>query len=310
VRVPIPLVLLLSFGVIGGVWWYGTRKTDFLTPPAEAKLAENKARVESSLPQADHPDNAVAVPVVVPDPVTPPPVEKPKSPLVLGDFNTPPTLQEYAEFASKGAAHLMDLAVLLEAEGESQRALLAWERVLDAGKADEGQTAAAIGAIKRLRTTLPPWNTDRAKTIAITLHAGTGKKNAKTLTPIVEETARELERASAGILKVTATVTAGRDNLSSKVPAPVAMWLAGPGKGAVSTPVRSFTVGSQKTLHDDLLKTVFLLASGYLAHESAQSPPAALTAGDKALDALTHQITRLKWQELGIALNRPPKKDE
>jgi len=303
------VVLLLSFTVIGGVWWYGTRKTDFLTPPAEAKLAENRARVESSLPQADHPDNAVSVPAAAPDPATPPAPEEPKPTLVLGDFSTPPGLQEYAEFAPKGAAHLMDLAVLLEAEGESQRALLAWERVLDTGKADEGQTTAAIAAIKRLRPTLPAWNTDRSKVITITLHAGTGKKNAKALTPIVEETARELERASAGILKVTATVTVGRGSLSATAPAPVALWLAGPGKGAVSTPVRSFTVGSLKTLHDDLLKTVFLLVSGYLAHESSQAPPAALTAGDKPLDALTYQITRRKWQELGTSLNRPPKKD-
>jgi len=310
VRVPIPLVLLLSFAVVGGVWWYGTRKADFLTSPGDAKLAANRVRVESALPQADHPDNAVAVPAVAVEPATAPVVDEPKPAIVLGDFSTPPTLQEYVEFAPKGAAHLMELAVLLETEGETQRALLAWERVLDTGKADEGQTSTAIAAVKRLRSTLPAWNTDRTKTIAVTLHAGTGKKNAKALTPIVEETARELERASAGILKVTATVTAGRDTLSAKAPAPVALWLTGPGKGAVSTPVRSFTMGSQKTLHEDLLKTVFLLVSGYLAQDASQSPPAAMTAGAKPLDALTHQITRLKWRELGTSLNRPPKKDD
>lgn len=295
---------------MGGVWWYATRKSDFVTPPGAAKLTETRARVESSLPQANHPDNAVATPAAVPEPVPAPAVEEPKPTLVLGDLSAPPGLREYAEYAPKGAAHLMDLAVLLEAEGESQRALLAWERVLDASKADESQITAAMGAIKRLRPTVPAWNTDRTKAIAITLHAGTGKNNAKALTPVVEETARELEHASAGILKVTATVTVGRGKLSVTAPAPVALWLAGPGKGAASTPVRSFTVGSPKSLHDDLLKTVFLLVSDYLAHESSQSPPAALTAGDKPLDALNSQITRLKWQELGTALNRPPKKDD
>ena len=303
------MVLLLSFSVVGGVWWYGTRKADFLTPPGNAKLADDRARVEASLPQPDHPENSVAVPVAPPDPLPSPAVEDPKPPLVLGDFSTPPSLQEYAEYAPKGAGHLMDLAVMLEAEGEPQRTLLAWERVLDAGKADEAQTAAAITAIKRLRPTLPLWNTDRSKAIAITLHAGTGKKNAKALTPILEETARELEHASAGILKVTATVTPGRDNLSAKTPSPVALWLTGPGKSAVSTPVRSFTVGSQKTWHDDLLKTSFLLVSGYLAHESSQSPPG-MAPGDKPLDALTFQITRFQWQELGTLLNRPPKNDD
>ena len=294
---------------MGGVWWYTTRKSDFVSPPSAAKLAETRSRVESSLPQANHPDNAVAAPAPTPDPAPPAAVEDPKPPIVLGDLSVPPGLREYADFAPKGAAHLMDLAALLEAEGEAQRALLAWERVLDTCKADESQLTAATVAIKRLRPTVPPWNADRSKTIAITLHAGTGKKNAKSLTPVVEQIARELEQASAGILKVTATVTVGHGKLSVTAPAPVALWLAGPGKGAVSTPVRSFTVDSAKSWHDDLLKTVFLLVSDFLAHESSQTPPVALTAGDKPLDALSCQITRLKWQELGTALNRPPKKD-
>ena len=282
-----------------------------MAPPSKSKEAEIRARVESSVPQAaGHPDNAVAVPAGPVEPATPPVVDEPKPPIVLGDFSVPPTLREYAEFAPKGAAHLMELAALLVTEGESQRALLAWERVLDTSKADEGQTSAAIAAIKHLRPTVPIWNPDRAKAMAITLHASTGKKNAKTLTPIIEETAREMERASAGILKVTATVTAGRDNLGAKAPAPVALWLAGPGKGAVSTPVRSFTVGSQKTLRDDLQKTVFLLVGGYPARDGSQPASAAMTAADKPLDALTYQITRLQWQELGTALNRPPKKDD
>ena len=242
--------------MIGGVWWYGTRKADFLTPPPASKLAENRARVESSLPQVDHPDNAVAVPAGAVEPAPPPPEEL-KPAIVLGDLSSPPTLQEYAEFAPKGAAHLLDLAALLEAEGEFQRALLAWERVLDTGKADATQAGTAIAASQRLRPTLPAWNTDRAKAIAITLHAGTSSKNAKTLTPVLEETAREMERASAGILKVTAIVTSGRGRLTATTPVPVALWLAGPTKGSVSTAVRSFTVGSPKSLRDDLLKTVF-----------------------------------------------------
>ncbi len=303
------MVLLLSFTVIGGVWWHATRKADFLTPPPDSKLAENRARVESSLPQADHPDNAVAVPAVPIDPPPQPPVEEPKPAIVLGDLSTPPTLQEYAEFAPKGAEHLMDLAVLLEAEGEFQRALLAWERVLDTGKADARQSSAAVTAVKRLRPTLPAWNKDRAKTIAIILHAGTGRKNAKALTPVLEETARDLERASAGILKVTAIVTAGRGSLAAPAPAPVAVWLTGSHKGAVSTAVMSFTVGSPKSLHDDLLKTVFLVVSGALEHAPSHPPPP-LAATEKPLGALTHHVTRRQWQEFGTLLNRPPKKSD
>ena len=308
-RVPIPLVLFLALAVSGGVWWYGTRYADFLTPPSAAKLAEIRASLESSLPQADHPDDAVSVPAIVKNPPPAAPVEEPKPAMVLGDLATPPTLREYSDLAPKGAGHLINLAVLLEVEGEFHRALLAWERALDMGKPDEAQATAAIASIKRLRPTLPDWNTHPAKAIAITLHAGTGKKSATTLAPILEQTARDLERASAGILKVTATVTAGRSNSSASSAAPVALWLAGPTKHSLSTKVLSFTLTSPKSLHDDLLKSVFLIVRSDLGHATSHTPPA-LAKNDNLLEALNSRITRLDWHELGTRLNRPPVKDE
>ncbi len=311
-RIPIPLVILLCASVIGGVWWNGTHQMDFLTPPSEAKLAEIRSKVESSLPPADHPNDAISVPAVIPEPTPPPPPpEEPKPEIELGDLASPPTLQEYTDRAPKGAAHLVELAALLETKGQFQRALLAWERVLDIGKPDSTQTAAAISAIKRLRPTLPDWNTDPARTITITLQAGTGKKTAKTLKPILEETARELERASAGILKVSAVVTAGRDSKkAASGPAPVALWLAGPGKKSRSTEVLSFTVGPPDTLREEVRKTVFQVLRGYLGHKSGQSPPPAAPDGSPVLDALNSHITRLYWHELGTMLGHPPEKSD
>lgn len=310
-RVPIPLVVFLSLAVVVGVWWYGSRNADFLTPPSAAKLAEIRASVESSLPPADHPAETVPAPPEITEPAPPPPAEEVKPSIDLGDLNAPPSLQEYSDHAPKGAAHLIELAVLLEAEGEFQRALLAWERVLDAGKPEEGQAAAAITAIKRLRPTLPDWNTEPAKAIAITLHAGAGKKTARIITPVLEETARDLEHASAGILKITAKVTAGRDQKRAADPAPVALWLTGPNKESRSTEVLSFTVASPETLREQIHKTVFSILRGYLGHATtAQTPPPALGDGTPALDALNSHITRRHWQELGTALNHPPEKTE
>lgn len=61
-RVPIPVVILLIFSVIGGVWWTQTRDLDFLTAPSPARLEEIRLRVESSFPQTQHPGNAIAAP--------------------------------------------------------------------------------------------------------------------------------------------------------------------------------------------------------------------------------------------------------
>jgi hypothetical protein len=308
--VPIPWVLFLSLVMIGGVGWYGTRKTDFLTPPTASQLAACRAKVALSLTPTDHQNDVIAVPAVVADPATPTPAEEPKPTMILGDLDSPPTLQEYSDLAPKGAAHLIDLAVLLEVEGEFQRALLAWERVLDTGKPDPSQTNTACIAIKRLRPTLPDWNTNRAKAIAITLHAGTSNKSAKSLTPVLTETARELERASAGLLQVTAVLSTGRVAGHASGSTPVALWLAGPNKTSASTEVLSVAIGSPKSLHDDLLKTLLLVIRKHLGHATSHPPPAALPNAGKPLDALNHLITRLNWHELGTTLNRTPKKDE
>jgi hypothetical protein len=303
VRVPIPLVILLSILVVGGVWWHGSRDKDFLTPPSEQRLALIREKVESSAPKASPPEMPPPPPIEEAPP--PPPPEEPKPVIELGDLSSPPVLQEYLEHADKGAGYFVELAALLEAQGESQRALLAWERVLDSGKPDESQTHAAISAIKRLRPTVANWKTDPKRALAITLQAGTGRKTAKKLTPILEETARELERASAGILKVTAKVTAGKDTRSASAPAPVAVWLTGPARNARSTEVLSFTVGAPEKLNDEVRQTVFQILRGFLGRKAGQCPPPALLEEEPLTEALGTHITRLHWQELGTLLNQP-----
>jgi hypothetical protein len=308
VRVPIPVVIPLVLAVVWGVWWSNTRHMDFLTPPSAEKLEIVRARVESSLPRVDQPEDSISAPPVVkePDP-PPPPVEEPE--LDLGDLTTPPTLQNYGELAPQGSAYLIELATGLEKKGEFQRALLAWERVIDLTKPDDSQAITAISSIKRLRPTLPNWNAKPEGQIQVTLHAGAGTTLAKTLPPVLAEVTRDLEAASSGIVKFTATVTAGKTSSSSaKGPPPVAVWLAGPGKQFTSTEVLSFTVDSPDALRENILKNIFLLVRGYLSQSTAYNPPAELAGGENPLSALNFRVTRLCWSEFAAALNVPVKK--
>ncbi|MEO8614218.1 MAG: hypothetical protein ABI600_03685 [Luteolibacter sp.] len=306
-RVPIPVVIFLIISVMGGVWWHGTRQKDFLTPPSLEKLAEVRTRVESSFPQTDKVVDAISEPVIAEKPVV---VEPPKPEIDLGDLAATPTLAQYGERAFQGAPQLIELAAALEAKGQFQRALLAWERVLDLAKPDANQASAAISAIKRLRPTLPDWNTDPAKAIPITLHAGTGSKMAKALTPVLQQAARDLERASAGMVKVIPEVTAGKSSLPAKGPTPVALWLAGPLKKSISTEVMSFTVEAADSSHQDMMKTIFELVRNFLGQSTSYTPPIALADQDNPQDALNFRITRLCWNEFATSLNLPPKKEE
>ena len=299
------MVILLVLAIVGGVWWSNTRHLDFLTPPSEAKLQAIRIRVESSLPREDQPDDAISVPVVkAPEP--PPVIEQPE--MDLGDLTTPPTLQSYGELSPQGAAHLIELATGLEKKGEFQRALLAWERVVDLTPADAAQAATAVSSIERLRPTLPQWNSKPEAGIHITLHAGTGKKQAATLTPILEAVGRDLEAASSGVVKITTAVTAGKTSTPAKGPTPVALWLAGPDKKSPATETLSFTVDSPEALRGDILKTVFQLVRSHLSRATKYTPPAALAAGEEPQGALNFRITRLCWSEFAAALNLPPVK--
>ncbi len=283
------------------MWWKNTRHMDFMTPPSEARLVEVRQSVESSFSNAKRVEPIAVPPVVEP----PPPPEPPKPVVDLGDLTTPPTLQSYGEISPQGTDHLIKLATALEEKGEFQRALLAWERVIDLTKPDAAQSATAISAIKRLRPTLPDWNTKPETAIQIQLQAGTGKKLAKTLTPILEGVARDLERASSGIVKINTTVTPGKTN---KALTPVAIWLTGPGKKPVSTEVLSFTVDSPDKLQEEIHKTVFVLVRTYLSKSTAYTPPVELGAGENPMEALAFRITRLGWSEFATSLNVPPKK--
>ena len=292
---------------MGGVWWHGTRNKDFITPPTPEKLTEIRARVESSFPQTDKVVDAISEPILVEKPVV---VEPPKPEIDLGDLSAIATLSQYAERAPQGAPQLIELAAALEAKGQFQRALLAWERVIDLAKPDVNQANTAISAIMRLRPTLPDWNTDPAKAIAITLHAGTGKKMAKALTPVLQQVAHDLEKASSGMIKITPEVIAGKSSLPVKGPTPVAIWLTGPLKKSTSTEVMSFTAVAADSSHQEMMKTVFGLVRNFLGQSTSYTPPVALADHESPQDALHFRITRLCWNEFAASLNLPQKKEE
>ncbi len=305
-RVPIPVVILLIFAVVSGIWWGNTRRMDFMTPPSSTALEQIRTRIESSLPRPVETDDAVPSPIEEPQAPPAPPEPPPKPPVDLGDLTSPPLLHDYKSRADLGADGLIELATELEKKGEFQRGLLAWERVMDSAKPDEAQSALAISAIQRLRPTLPDWNTNRQLAIQVTLHAGTGKRLAKTLTPILGEVARTLETSSAGIIHVKVKVTAGKTNTAANEPKPVALWFAGPDKKSPSTDVLAFTMDSPDSLRVEIYETLFLIIRGHLSRTATIRPPGALKAGEDPQQALHSRVTRLSWSSFATSLNSPP----
>ncbi len=307
-RIPLPIAIVLAIVMPLGIWWLGTRKLDFLTPPAEAQLIAIRKQTEASLPRLEiqppkpapkNPPSNAAPPVTSTD-------KPPDLTLEIGDLNPNPGLNTYTDVASKGPRYLIELASLLETSGEFARALLAWERVLDATTPEPAQAATASAALKRLRPGLPVWNRDSGKAIPIVLHATTGTKLEKPLKPILEQAAQDLQRASSGILKVSIKITPNRKNAPTNGPATVDIWLTGAaGKSPAADPI-SFTVTKPKTLSSDTLRKISILTSKRLGKIRPLPALPPVATDENPLGALEFRITRLSWQQFGHSLNAPP----
>jgi hypothetical protein len=304
-RIPLLAAIPLCLLTVILIWWAATRRMDFLTPPSEARLNEIRNEALASLPTSRLEDDAISIKV-------PPPDDDPTVPLVaapvdaadLGDIKSPPALDAYSERAPEGSAKLLALAGALEQAGAFQRALLAYERILDLSESDPEQIQSAVSSIRRLKPTLPDWNTDPGSAAQAVIHIGTGEKFAEILPEIITKITRELNTASSGIIRFSHELHIGRTIQTTGAPTPVAIWITGSGEDAISTDVLSFTTDDPETLRNDLLKTAFNLIRGHLSKAASYNPaPEAL---DDPLAALESHITRLLWNEFGKTLRPEP----
>lgn len=301
-RIPFFIAIPAGLLTIVLVWWIGTNEMDFLTPPSEARLEKIREEALASLPVSRMEDDAISIKVPLPeqDATAPDPIQF-TEPIDLGELNAPPSLDAYSDRAPEGSDQLLALANALEIEGKFQRALLAYERALDLSQSNPEQIQTAVGAIYRLKPTLPLWNSEPSEAAPIVIHIGTGERFAEVLPDILQEISADLRNASSGLINFSEKLHIGKSIQTNDGPTPVAVWITGPEKGSPSTDVLSFTTNDPEKLRNDLLKTIFNLIRGHLSKSSSYTP--APEAFDDPLQALDSHITRLLWKEFATLLN-------
>ena len=303
-RVPFLIAIPACLLTVFLIWWIGTRKMDFLTPPPEARLQQIRSEALASLPVSTMQDDAISirVPLPEPGPAVPEPLVE-IEPVDIGDISAPPVLDTYSDRAPEGSAKLLALADALEKQGAFQRALLAYERVLDLSQSNPEQIQSAINSIQRVKPTLTLWNSDPDTALPITIHIGTGEKFSEVLPDILGKISADLGNASSGLVTFSNKLNIGRSIQDTDAPTPVAMWITGGAKDPPSTDVLSFTTDNPDSLRNDLLKTVFNLVRSHLSKSASYTPAPEIT--DEPLPALENHITRLLWREFGTLLNPP-----
>jgi hypothetical protein len=299
VRLPWPIVSIAICVVALVVWFAGIRDLDFVTPPSERELADLRKRLRSEFPDAPIPPTPEELASLMPRG----PGVMPAPPIVLADLEYRPVLDEFIEQSGRGAGHLMRLAATLEDAGETVRALLAWERVLDSSKPNAAQTQAALINIRRLRKEAPRWNADRRRISELELHIKVAKPHLRKLKTVAESFAAEIEEASSGTIAIRLRISAIRESGWKPTHGHgVLMRLSGSGDKAPTTALMAFQAEPAQAPARWRAKLVDLLA----AHASGGfplSPPPLAPTQTASADILKIHVTRLFWNQLGTSLN-------
>ncbi len=296
-KIPWYIVVPTSLVTIYGTWVTGTRHYDFLTPENRPLPPEDfGADLVSGIPKAN--------PVLLPPPapamtdLAEPQKAKQITTAELGPLTHSPGLSEYQHFAKKeGAARTLDLSSKLQTLGQSQRAMLALERVIDSTIANLDETAQAAAGITALAQGLPKWNIDPSAEITLTLHLTTASKAPESLKKAVLSVATQIREASGDQLNVIPKITSGDREEPSNA---VTLQITAGGNGPVLTLNSLYREGSTAT--DELAKIVFRMVRLQLTDLGYPMP-----AGASPRD-LSEGMTRLMWRDYAHTLLPPQKK--
>ncbi len=312
-RVPIPIAILVLLATPLAVWFWETRGIDFLAPPSAQKLEITRQLAHATLPLSG---GTRPQPIGKQSPIdTGPPRRihtRPPNPADTIDRN--PSLDTFTNLAPKGSRHLIELSTLIEAAGDRPRTLLVWERVIDSTKPQDVHTTAALAAIKRLRTKVPPWSAGH-QPIPLVLRITATSSLEEKLKPILENLPKELAGASHGVISPTVsldllpppkkTATTRRSSRTKTQAPSVSLVLAGAGDNPQTTKTVSFPVSKTDTLHAELLRNLLKLIASHLSTDKTRPAIGTPLKHEPPLDALSLRVTRLRWHDLARELNTP-----
>ena len=305
-RVPIPIVILCCMIAFAVVWYAGTRDKDFVSPPTPKDLIQVTEEWEKSRPNIPPPKPINASLLADASSQTPlqpsTPVEPKVENLPTGNLLHSPALSEYGTMGDKGADPMIRLATLLETKGEYQRALLAWERVIDTTNPSDEERSLAVSAIKRLKPNLPPWNPDPSAELKVILRAGATLKDKEILIQALEKAAATINEASGFVLHVDTKASIGKARGTRTPRIPVAIWFSRPIDGQdtpAETPPISFMADpkQEKALVAQIEAGIYALVRAHLTSSTSFSPLPEYPTGAKPKELLNLHITRLMWRE-------------
>lgn len=318
-----PIAIPLLLAVPAGVWFAGTRGVDFVTAPDAAQLESVARDAQARLLLAEMPLPAYAA---LNDEVDrkPPQRIQTRRPAHLTAEDRNPPLDTFAHLGPKGARHMIDLSRIAEKAGDRRRALLGWERVLDTCRHDSKHLAAALEAVKRLRTEAPPWSAAN-RPLPVVIQLSGPEARGEVLAEALARLEKDLVTASHGVLapvgklilikpeppKPAPKPVKGKTRVTRPVRTPVppvTLAFSGPGDDPRATAKFTLTLSSTATAtaaYDELLRQTWRLVTTTLNQNKDRRTITGPDKNETTLDALSFRVTRWRWHELASSLNRP-----
>ena len=225
----------------------------------------------------------------------------------LGDLDASPGLDTYRAFGRENPAdRLFELSSTLRARGQFQRALLAFERIIDTAEADATALGEAAQGISTLAPTLPRWIIDPTQESALILHLGTAQEAPDEIKAALLEVATLIRDSSSDQLEITPKIiTNGRSEVLPD--SPITLWMSIPDKKDLSTPVMSLRISEQtEQAIDDIALAVFQTVRSHLSNHATLNYPSPPELQAPGRTLLTTHITRLMWRDFAQSLKEPP----
>ena len=308
-RIHWAFVVSAVIGTILLTWHLRTKNMDFLTPSGMAivETEETSDLIDLSLvlqPEIkDQPEINITIQQPKdPNKITPPKVKE-ITEFELGDLVSSPGLGAYRDFArGESPDRLFELSSTLRARGEFQRALLAFERVIDTSMAEPNSRAEAAQGIAALTKNLPNWNIDPSNEMILNLHLGMAHKPSDHLRDVLQEVAARIRGSSGDQLSIIPTMNSS-DNPDSPNNNPIALWLSAPGDNTTSSAVITLRLTRNDEEHlQEISSAVFKTIRSHLTQFGYPSASENLKKGE---DYLSRQITRLMWRDFAQSLHHP-----
>ena len=277
---------MLAFGA---TYWWGASHYDFVTPPEKfERRAAVLVEPVAPLPERQEVDIAES------QNMTEETQQDQQAPEPELEESHP---SDYIDQKGIGADGYIALAEKLIAGQQSDRSLVAWERVLDSAQPTQGQVKRAFEVLKLHKVA----TREEAKGIAIviTLHASVpGDLHAK-MSKVLERSAALIEAGSGYGLQVNHEVSVLAVAKGKPRPA-VSLWFSGRRE---SPRAHFLSKGSKELgLNEKVNGLLFNIVSPFLRQHTDLSPVIDLHNEVSAEDGLQFLLTRHCWRQFGMQL--------